>query len=63
MIAKIDGQLFWVILVLPALFAVIFFVEGVHKWLEKEESPYPSWTMGFIFLGVIMTAYFLLFGK
>ncbi|OGG07253.1 hypothetical protein A2872_01450 [Candidatus Gottesmanbacteria bacterium RIFCSPHIGHO2_01_FULL_42_12] len=57
---NIDIQLFLVVLTLPALFALVFIAEGIHKMAEKE-SPTESFILGFVFLGIIITAYFLLF--
>jgi uncharacterized membrane protein YphA (DoxX/SURF4 family) len=60
--ASVDNQLFLVILILPALFSLVFIAEGVHKIME-DEPPWVPFSLGFVFLGVIITAYFLLFTK
>jgi hypothetical protein len=52
-----DSTLFYVALVLPALFAITLIIEGIHK-IFKEESGIVALILGIFFLGVSIGAYF-----
>ena len=54
--------LFIVALILPCLFALNFFAEGIHKMMEKEPAIL-SFAIGFGMLMVIITIYMLMFVK
>ncbi|MDP3998881.1 MAG: hypothetical protein Q8P89_04685 [bacterium] len=52
-----DPALFYVILILPSLFALTLIFEGLHKVLRKE-SGWVSFAMGSVFLIIVLYAYF-----
>lgn len=52
-----DPASFYVILILPSLFALTLITEGLHKVLKKE-SGWVSFSSGIIFLSIVIFAYF-----
>jgi hypothetical protein len=53
-----DPQFLYMILVLPALFGLTLVGDGINKLIHDESSGYINILFGFVFLGVVVFAYF-----
>mgnify|MGYP001569520863 CR=1 len=53
-----DPQFLYMILVLPSLFGLTLLGEGINKVIHEENSGIISIVFGFMFIGVVIFAYF-----
>lgn len=53
-----DPQFLYMILVLPTLFGLTLMGEGLSKILHAENSGWISIVFGFLFIGVVVFAFF-----
>lgn len=55
-----DPQFIYIALVLPTLFGLILVAEGLNKVLKEEKQGWVSFALGFVFIGIVIFAYFFL---
>jgi hypothetical protein len=53
-----DPQFLYMILILPSLFGLTLLGEGINKVIHEENSGIISIIFGFLFIGVVIFAYF-----
>ena len=53
-----DPQFLYMILVLPTLFGLTLMGEGLNKVLKSDKAGWLSMLFGFLFIGVVIFAYF-----
>ncbi len=53
-----DPQFLYMILVLPSLFGLTLVGDGLNKVIHDESGGYISILFGFVFIGVVIFAYF-----
>lgn len=53
-----DPQFLYMILVIPSLFGLTLLGDGINKIVHSESSGYLNIIFGFVFLGVVVFAYF-----
>lgn len=53
-----DPQFLYLVLVLPTLFGLTLFGEGLNKILRNEAAGWLSIVFGVLFIGVVIFAYF-----
>jgi hypothetical protein len=53
-----DPQFLYMILVLPTLFGLTLVGEGLNKVLKSDHAGWLSILFGFLFIGVVIFAYF-----
>lgn len=53
-----DPQFLYMILVLPSLFGLTLLGEGINKVIHEEENGVISIVFGFMFIAVVVFAYF-----
>ncbi len=53
-----DPQFLYMILILPSLFGLTLVGDGLSKILHQESGGFISIVFGFIFIGVVVFAYF-----
>lgn len=53
-----DPQFLYMILILPSLFGLTLLGEGINKVIHEENSGIISIVFGFLFIGVVVFAYF-----
>lgn len=53
-----DPQFLYMVLVLPTLFGLTLIGEGLNKILKEEVQGWISIIFGFLFIGVVIFAYF-----
>ena len=58
-----DLQLLYVVLILPSLFGLTMIGEGLNKVLKSEKAGIISIVVGFIFIVIVVLAYFFVSGK
>ena len=54
-----DPQFLYMILVLPSLFGLVLFGEGISRVLRNNASGVSTVILGLIFLGLVVFAYFV----
>ena len=55
-----DPQYLFMILILPSLFGLTLIGEGLHKVIKSDLAGWLSLFFGFLFLGLVLFAYFFL---
>lgn len=58
-----DPQFLYMVLILPSLFALTLIGEGVYKLVEARSMGWLNIAMGIGFMGVVLTAFFMLSGS
>lgn len=58
MISTSDPQFLYMVLVLPSLFGLTLVGDGLNKVMHEEYSGAISIVIGFLFIGVVIFAYF-----
>lgn len=55
-----DTQFLYIVLILPSLFGLTLIGEGLNKVLKNELAGWVSILFGFLFIGVVIFAYWFL---
>ena len=55
-----DPQFLYMVLILPSLFGLTLLGEGLNKVLKNELAGWMSIVFGFLFIGVVIFAYWFL---
>jgi len=55
-----DPQFLYVVLILPSLFGLTLIGEGLNKVLNSEMAGWLSLIFGFLFIGVVVFAYWFI---
>lgn len=55
-----DPQVFYMILVLPALFGLTLIGEGISQLVHSDNKGWFSMIFGIVFIGIVFFAYFYL---
>lgn len=55
-----DPQFLYMVLILPSLFGLTLIGEGLNKVLKNEIAGWVSIAFGFLFIGVVVFAYWFL---
>ena len=57
-----DPQFLYMVLILPSLFGLTLIGEGLNKVLKSETAGWVSIIFGFLFIGVVIFAYWFISG-